>query len=240
MLTRAAEMGFAPAQACLSTRLFADEENEVRSLQLAQKAAAQGHLHAKYLVAFDCMKGSGCEMDVEAARELFKEAADLGHFGAPYFYGKLAFGRLHWERFMWWGISADKSYREDSFCDVVLAMLPLFEKGEHGRILHTVAPVIRKNLNVEESKLFGEPIDSWERSKFKQVLELHEAMLMRARRAIDCWSIAARRNRVVKDIRVAIAKMVWKRAWIWGENQADVVLRQKLKRAEERGEVIGE
>jgi hypothetical protein len=76
MLTRAAEMGFAPAQAFLSSRLFGDEEEEeVLSFQLAQKAAAQGHLHAKYLVAFDYLKGSGCEMDVEAAQELFKEAA---------------------------------------------------------------------------------------------------------------------------------------------------------------------
>jgi hypothetical protein len=97
-------------------------------------------------------------------------------------------------------------YKQHSFCDVVLAMLPLFEKGEHGRILHAVAPVIRKNLEVEESKLFGEPIEWYVSSKFKRVLELHEAMLMRARGAIDCWIMAARRHRVAKDMRVMIAE----------------------------------
>jgi hypothetical protein len=52
-----------------------------------------------------------------------------------------------------------------------------------------------------------------------RVGELHAAMLGRARRAIDCWSVAALRCGVVKDVRVMIAKMAWAEAWRWGEHE---------------------
>jgi hypothetical protein len=237
MLTRAAEMRYAPAQAWLATR-FHEAEDEELAFQFAQSAAAQGDRRGVYLLALCYRWGRGCIQDRNRAKELFKEAVVLGYFAAPYFYGKMTFRRLHWERFLWWGISADGRFKDEPFRDAVLAMLPLFEKGEHGRILHTVAPVIRKNLNVEESMLFLQTIEWCERVKFERVLALHEAMLGRARRGIDCWSMIGRRHRVVKDIRVMIAKMVWKKAWLWGENTDDVVLRKKLKRAEQRGEVI--
>jgi hypothetical protein len=53
----------------------------------------------------------------------------------------------------------------------------------------------------------------------ERLLELHKAMLARARRAIDCWSMAGRRCGVVKDMRVVIAKMAWEEAWQWGEKK---------------------
>jgi hypothetical protein len=54
----------------------------------------------------------------------------------------------------------------------------------------------------------------------RRILVLHDEMLGRARRAIDCWSMAARRCGVVKDMRVIIAKMAWEEAWRWGESGA--------------------
>jgi hypothetical protein len=52
----------------------------------------------------------------------------------------------------------------------------------------------------------------------ERVFELHAAMLRRARRAIDCLSMAGRRRGVVKDMRVMIAKMLWAEAWRWGNS----------------------
>jgi hypothetical protein len=52
-------------------------------------------------------------------------------------------------------------------------------------------------------------------------MELHGAMLQRARRAIDCWSMAGRRLRVVRDMRVMIAKMAWEEVWRWGEEKGE-------------------
>jgi hypothetical protein len=55
--------------------------------------------------------------------------------------------------------------------------------------------------------------------KLGRVLHLHEAMVARAKRAIECWSMAARRCGVVKDMRVMIAKKAWAEPWQWGEKQ---------------------
>jgi hypothetical protein len=50
----------------------------------------------------------------------------------------------------------------------------------------------------------------------KYWIELHAAMLARAKEAICCWSMTAQRHGVVKDIRVLVAKMAWQEAWRWG------------------------
>jgi hypothetical protein len=66
---------------------------------------------------------------------------------------------------------------------------------------------------------FREAIDSGRVTvaQLERVIELHAAMLGRARRAIDCWSMAGWRLRVVKDMRVVIAKMAWEEVWRLGE-----------------------
>jgi hypothetical protein len=98
-------------------------------------------------------------------------------------------------------------------------LLPLFEEGELGRILHTVAPVIARNL-VEESlamSVLNCPVSPTEMGRFKRVVVLHEAMLDQARRAIACWGIVGRRLGVAKDIRIVISKLAWEEPWRWSE-----------------------
>jgi hypothetical protein len=86
--------------------------------------------------------------------------------------------------------------------------------------LHIVAPVIRANLNIAKQKVFGYLIAASEVELLQQVIELHDAMIGRARRAIDCWSMAGRRCGVVKDMRLMISKMAWEEAWQWGEKDS--------------------
>jgi hypothetical protein len=87
--------------------------------------------------------------------------------------------------------------------------------------LHTIAPVLRANDDIEARRAFGSRNAMCEIRKFGRVIELHNAMLGRARAAIDCWSTVARRRGVVKDMRVTIAKMAWEEVWRWGEKDAD-------------------
>jgi hypothetical protein len=49
----------------------------------------------------------------------------------------------------------------------------------------------------------------------RRVLELHDAVAVRAKQAIACWSVVGERLGLVKDVRVLIAKMAWKEAWLW-------------------------
>jgi hypothetical protein len=168
------------------------------------------------------------------AIDLFKEAAVLGEVPSMYSYGELAFVELDWERFYWWGRAATRRVCDHVFRGVVLDLLPSFEKGEHGRILHTVAPVIERNLDIDEEDLFGKAVDVKAIENFERVIELHAGMLGRAKAAIACWSMAARRLGVVKDMRVMIGKMAWEEAWMWSETETPVqddVQEKKIKRS---------
>jgi hypothetical protein len=106
-----------------------------------------------------------------------------------------------------------------SFVNDSLSLIAGFEVGELGRILHIVAPVLRANRNVAEQEVFGKHHSEGTWRMLLPVLELHQAMLDRARCAIACWSMAGCRRGLVKDMRVVIAKMMWKEPWRWGERE---------------------
>jgi TPR repeat protein len=193
-----------------------------------------------YLVANCLRHGRGCVKDKAKATELHKRAAVLGQVYAMHEYGWRAFGEgeLDWERYYWWGRVAARGYGELVSRVAVVGLLSSFEKGERGRILHAVGALIRNNLDIVSCLLFRKSIPLDECRKLKRVVALHDAMLGRARRAIDCWSVAGRRCRVVKDIRVMISKMLWAEVWRWGEKDQEEESK-KLKRGSARQSVGG-
>jgi hypothetical protein len=214
LLEQAAEMGYAPAQASLSAHplrkgLKMTPDDKATGFRLAERAAAQGDRRGLFRLGERFWRGDGCERNVGKAVELLREAAELDDPAAQGLYGEVAFGALDWERFYWWGRAALQGRKKQSFCIDALRLLPSFEKGELGRILHTVAPVVRKIFDVAK-KVPGRD----ELSKFAPMLELHEAMVKRARQAIDCWAVAGRRGGLVRDVRVMIAKLAWE-PWVW-------------------------
>jgi hypothetical protein len=101
----------------------------------------------------------------------------------------------------------------------VCKLVPEFEKGQLGRILHTTAPLIRKNYDVVEETMFGWPVFQERAKLFARAIVLHDGLLARARQAIACWSVVGLRVGVVKDVRVMIAKMAWEEVWKWGEKR---------------------
>jgi hypothetical protein len=108
-------------------------------------------------------------------------------------------------------------------CVSVCRCLAAFEKGARPRVLHTVAPVIRKHLVVDTDAdtwlVFG---DVTQEEIREPLLELDEAMLGRARLAIACWSVVGLRCGLVKDVRMLIAKTVWEEPWRWGRPDAQL------------------
>jgi hypothetical protein len=108
--------------------------------------------------------------------ELLREAAKLEDRQAQHLVGR-ACGEHDWQRFFWWGRAAARGYNVYEFREHVAALLPSFEKGELGRVLHVVCPVIRKGLEAAKQK----PIDDLQNNQLQRVLELHGAMLGRAR-----------------------------------------------------------
>jgi hypothetical protein len=214
MTRRAAEMGYAPAQ--FSVAWF--ESDPVATVIWLEKAAAKNDrnamVHLGRILNFrDSSKARGIE--------LLRRAAEMNLREAQWEYGKLAFGSTEWERYHWWSQAVEGGFEEELLRDVA-SLLPSFERGECGRILHTVAPVVAQQLRLwKEGGVFVCVFQEGRATvaKFERVLDLHGAMLGRARRAVDCWSVAARRHGLVKDVRVMIAKMAWEEAWRWGEKE---------------------
>jgi TPR repeat protein len=212
LLERAAAKGYAPAQADLSS-----VRGGSRGFELAQLAAAQGSRRGMYHLGWRLRFGRGCAKDENRATELFRAAAELGEASAEVSYGEVAFGERDWERFHWWSRAVARGRAKRGFWRGTVSLLSAFEKGELGRVLHIAAPLLRANLNVVKQEVFGSYVGEEVSQKLLRVLELHEAMLDRARRAIACWSVVGRRRGVVKDMRVMIAKMLWEEPWQWGE-----------------------
>jgi hypothetical protein len=225
LLQRSAKMGYAPAQGTLALRLRHAGKADEQFLW-AQRAAAQGERCGLYVLALCYWNGQGCEKDTRRAIELFRKAAELGFPPAFWHYGEVSCGGWDWERYYWHGRAASRRYADDRFCGNVSSLLPLFEKRQRGRVLHTAAAVIRANYVPAERRVFGRIVDSEERDKLNRLFELHDEMLSRARDAIDCWSVVGLRRGMVKDMRVMIAKMAWEEPWRWsdkevGEEQRD-------------------
>jgi hypothetical protein len=211
---RAAAMGFAPAPTGLSLAGAELRGDHAQMFYWAKKACKhRGDRRAMCQLGFCYERGLGCAKDKVRAIELYREAAELDFSAAQYSLGEVAYGEHEWERYYWWGRAVSHGHHGYRYRTSVFYLLSSFEKGKLCRILHTVAPVIKANLDTATTELFGESLPSEQADCLRRVFELHEAMLARARLAIDCWSMAARQHGVVKDVRVMIAKMAWEEPW---------------------------
>jgi hypothetical protein len=108
-----------------------------------------------------------------------------------YWYGKLAFQEDDGQRYHWWERAGLKRFEVFLFPSDVARILPRLESSENGR-LHTVALLIRTHLNVATLTIFGRVVSEEELKKLQRVVQLHDALLERARRAIGCMMVHAR------------------------------------------------
>jgi hypothetical protein len=214
LLVRSAELGYAPAQAQLATYKGGEKR-----FTWAQRAAANGDRYGLCVLASCFRRGDGCPVDEQRALELYRRAAELGDGAAEWIVGQMAFGELDWQRFVWWSRAVEHGCNASSFVHAVLSLMRSFEKGEHGRILHTVAPVLHRNLDAASCTLFGWKIPPTRAERVRQLLDLYEADRVLARSAIRCWSLVGCRRGVVRDVRVLIGQLLWDEAWIWSEER---------------------
>jgi TPR repeat protein len=209
LLERSAELGYAPAQADMSSLFLGENE-----YMWAARPEAQGDRYGTIRLASCYDRGIGCKQDPAKAVELFKRAAEWGDRQAQFAYGSLAFRMRDWQRFHWYGISASRGVRT-----AVVGLLGALGLRYDSRIIHTIAPIFAANYNAATGRVFGASASAAEVADIERLLGQHNAMLERAREAIDCWSVASRRLGVAKDVRVLIAKMAWEEPWRWGEKE---------------------
>jgi hypothetical protein len=161
--------------------------------------------------------GQGCAQNEIEAIALFKQAAELGLAEAQWQFGTYVFDVLSWESHHWRGLAVARGTAVQQFCSDIIVLLPLLEKGGMGRVLHIAVTAISAAMDVAQLADAGQQFDS---KKLRRAVQLHDAMLSRARRAVACWSVVALRLKVVKDVRVMIAKMACDELWMWDKHNA--------------------
>jgi hypothetical protein len=203
-MRRAADLGDAFAQAWI-----AEETEDEERFQWAEKSATQGERDGFLQLGACYRHGIGCEEDVERAKENFLVAAGLGDVHAMMYVGRL-FDKGDSQRFVWLGRAATKgsSY---AFWSEMRDQMRNFGSGTgHARVIFVIGRALKGHIDNEEETIFGNGENFDDRFvPANQALHFYEFQLRSYRKAVDSWTIVGLRNRVVKDIRKMIGKMVW-------------------------------
>jgi hypothetical protein len=205
LLERAAESGYAPAQAQMAYNWSRSATPEL-GYDWARKASSQGNRRGLFQLGFCYYNGVGCAKNVEKGVQLYRAAAELNCAFAQFCLGHVVIvGEYDFERYYWLGRASQFEIYEFSFCDPILRLLPLFEKGRLCRILCAAAPVIREKAAFWNLDALGR---RWSdpREKLLRVVWLHDTVLGRAKQVIACWGIVGRRCGLTRDVRVMNSK----------------------------------
>jgi hypothetical protein len=210
LVRRAAYLGYAPAQA--EVALWSEGHE---SVAWAEKSAGQGDRDGLYQLGECLWNGEGCDKDANKALLLYKEAAQRGHLWAQLRYGTHAFQKNDWERYVWWGRAANQGCpgAQSGLVDVAAELMKLRDwNGRWRRVLFEVGAACKGHVDVFSRYRNDRAVLAIERA-----VALHEEWCADAERAICCWVWIARKKKIVKDIRTAIAKMLWADKAFWSE-----------------------
>jgi hypothetical protein len=201
---RAADLGDAFAQAWISVRTMEER------FSWAEKSAAQGERDGFYCLGYFYRGGTGCEIDVERAKENFLVAAELENVDAMVCLGEL-FDKDNPKRFVWFGRAASSDGASVSFLHEIDEQINNFNNGTgHAKVVFAIGRSLKGHIDNEKRIIFGNGcnFDTYIGSA-NQSLRFYEFQLQSYRKAVDSWTIVGLRNRVAKDIRKMIGKMIW-------------------------------
>ncbi len=164
------------------------------------------------------MEGLGTARDKVKARLYYLRSARLGNVDAM-----IAFAKLCPEenpnlpdRLFWLGQAARRGDAM-SFIIEFFEHVEKFQKGDENKrdILFVVARALTGHVDVKRKKLFGTkiPKSSFSDARISQAefaCKFLQAHTQGARKVVDTWTMVAIRFHVVKDIRLWIAKLIWK------------------------------
>jgi hypothetical protein len=202
-LRRAAELGFAFAQSELSNVTKNGER-----FKWAQLAAAQGERDGYYKLACCFQDGKGCEVDLEKCKENLLRASQLHHM-----FGMISLGECcsSVERWHWWGRAATLGWAS-SFLLSFSEPVRLLQAGEleHGAVVFVCGRALKNHIDCKQQTIFGSGWNFQERVDLALYAEaFYQLQLMSTRNAVNVWTLVGIRLKVVKDIRIMIAKMIW-------------------------------
>ncbi len=213
LLRRAAEAGFAPAQCSWATNHH-NENNRGNTVEWLERAAAQGERRALLML------GNMIWDNPIKSNALYQEAAELGQSGAQFYFGQEAFVASDWQRYHWWGKSAARGETSaiQQLQSVAPEQLKLFEEGRgSGRIVFELGSAFEGWVDVAGRRIFGQYTrEEAALLQAQRCIELRNEWIAAAKVAIECWLVVGRRRKIVKDIRLMIARKLWDEPWAWG------------------------
>ena len=204
LLRRAADLGFAFAQAEM-----AKKTNGKERFRIAGLAAAQGERDGFYVLGNCFRVGNGCDQDLEKAKQNLLLASNQSSVWAMIELGRLL-DESDPQRWQWWGCAAARGASFHFLGDFVKQVERLNSGSGCAAVVFAIGQALRGHVNEEAGTIFARMVDF--NSFFgpaKQAIAFYEAQIKACRKAVDFWTLAGIRLKVVKDIRKVIAKLIW-------------------------------
>jgi hypothetical protein len=160
------------------------------------------------------LEGTELESDAVRSAEMFKKASDLGHCFAHFKYGQTLPNTDRF-RYILMGMAARKEIGYYPFFDEIKEELSSGRERRDGAVIvFAIGSALKGNVNFEEGTIFGQTYDFDALVLLvRRAVAFYEEELVACRKAVNAWSIVAKRCSVVKDIRIMIGKMLWEARW---------------------------
>jgi hypothetical protein len=136
-------------------------------------------------------------------------AAQLGNVDAMLRYGALL-DQTDPERFFWLGTAA-RTGNTWSFLEEMSEQIDKFNSGSgQANVIYAIGRALKGHIFNEKGTMFGNDyMYGHHIGAANQVLHFYEFQLQSYRNAVDTWTLVGFRNKVVKDIRKMIGKLIW-------------------------------
>jgi hypothetical protein len=203
-LHRAAELGFAFAQAWMFGRTRLDEK-----FKLAQLAATQGERDGLFWLGWCFRDGEDGDEDLDMAKENFLLASELGYVNGMLWLGDLL-DEFDPQRWRWWGQTAALGFSWD-FLSHFVNQFELFDSGSRSAAaMFAIGRALQGHVNEEARTIFNREyeFDSLI-GPAKQATAFYEAQIKATKDAMHAWTLVGIKLKVVKDVRKLIAKLIW-------------------------------
>jgi TPR repeat protein len=204
-LRRSSGLGFGFASALLAWRLQGEER-----VRYAKLAARDSERSGFYWLGVSFRDGKGCEKNLDKAKECFLAAAERESVLAMIELGHLL-NESDPQRWYWWGVAASKGLGSDFMRDFPTVVGRFNSGNGSGAVLFSIGRALKGHIHVEARKIFtmGSNFESWI-GPSNQAVAFYHAQIESARLAVDAWTVIAIRLKVVKDIRMMVAQLIWK------------------------------
>ncbi len=206
-------MGYAPAQARFA---FAHGMSGEECFEWAQRAAVQGDREGLYLLGVYLSRGRSCQVDPRKFAQCFKTAAQLGRGEGQLCYGLELAEEDPEGQAITCEAFCEVSWVVSILCDAAIWHLKAFDEGDgFGPCVFEIGAACKGHVDATDKIAFGVDLEMTGIEAMRRAVMLYDKWCEQAKHAIDCWSGIARRNCVVKVVRVMIARIVWdeRRAW---------------------------